>query len=80
MKKKQLNHKGLNLNKSVISSLESTEVKGGRTVSCLADADTNCATFNCGTFDCPTNGCPTNGCPPTSDCPPSISCEPVGIC
>lgn len=82
MKKKNLNHKGLTLNKNVVSSLESGDVKGGRTKSCLADVDTNCATFNCGTIGCPTNGCQTNNACPTNPliCYPSISCEPQGIC
>lgn len=79
MKKKNFKHNGLTLNKRIVSSLESGEVKGGRTLSCLADADTNCGTP--GTFGCPSGGCPpqTANCP-TNGCPPSISCQPVGIC
>lgn len=79
MKKKNFKHNGLNLNKNVISSLGLENVKGGRTLSCFADADTNCGTP--GTLGCPTVGCPPGSinCP-TNGCPPSISCEPVGIC
>ncbi|WP_430409873.1 hypothetical protein [Kordia sp.] len=80
MKKKNLKHNGLTLNKNIISNLESAELQGGRTRSCLADADTNCATVVCGTNACPSAACPTNGCPPTANCQPSISCQPVGIC
>ena len=80
MKKKNFKHNGLSLNKNIVSNLASENVKGGRTVSCLADIDTNCATFNCGSNACPSAACPTNGCPPTANCIPSISCQPVGIC
>jgi hypothetical protein len=80
MKKKNFKHNGLKLNKNVISNLASENVKGGFTASCLADADTNCASDNCGTLGCPTGGCPPTGACPTNGCPPSISCEPVGIC
>ncbi|MFK7748011.1 MAG: hypothetical protein AB8B65_06460 [Kordia sp.] len=80
MKKKNFKHNGLHLNKNVISSLKSDELQGGRTRSCLADIDTNCASANCGTLGCPTNGCPPTGNCPTNGCPPSISCQPVGIC
>ncbi len=81
MKKKNLQHNGLKLNKNLVSNLSSDEVKGGgrRTFSCFADADTNCgaATGTCQTA----LGCPyTNGCAPTELCIPSISCEPEGIC
>lgn len=81
MKKKNLKHNGLKLNKNVVSNLETNSVKGGMTlVSCFADADTNCGfptNNNCGSI----LGCPVTGnCPPTDLCIPSISCEPVGIC
>ncbi|MEM6687768.1 MAG: hypothetical protein AAF617_18470 [Bacteroidota bacterium] len=82
MKKKNFKHKGLNLRKNVVSNLASENVKGGFTASCLADADTNCASVNC-----VSNGCP----PPTGTCPPTqtlgfpcgvrtISCPNAGIC
>ncbi|WP_298418261.1 hypothetical protein [uncultured Kordia sp.] len=81
MKKKNLKHNGLTLNKNIVSNLKSSEVTGGRgTRSCLADIETNCATVNCGSNACPSAACPTNGCPPTANCPLSISCQPVGIC
>ncbi|WP_046743644.1 hypothetical protein [Kordia zhangzhouensis] len=82
MKKRNLKHNGLKLTKNMVSHLNSAAITGGlRTESCLADADTNCATDVCGTnIGCPSAGCPTNGCPPTGNCQPSISCEPVGIC
>ena len=86
MKKKNLKHNGLTLNKNIISSLKSSEINGGGTESCLADIDTACytgacGTNNCGTNNCGTNNCGTNNCPPqTLDCPRSISCQPVGIC
>jgi len=85
MKKKKLTRKGLQLNKNVISSLESGQVMGGATNSCLIFVDTACAkTVGCNfTNTCPqTNGCPTNGCPPQTDidCPFSLSCPVNGIC
>lgn len=85
MKKKQLNHNGLNLNKSVISSLESQNVMGGATNSCFINVDTVCAkTVGCNyTNTCPpTNNCPTNACPPQTDGCPFISqsCPVNGIC
>ncbi|MEM6717868.1 MAG: hypothetical protein AAF611_01000 [Bacteroidota bacterium] len=87
MKKKNLNHKGLTLNKNIISSLESQNVTGGNTNSCLIDVDTNCAqTVGCTfTVNCPpqTNGCPTVQCPPSANCPSqfiSCSCPNLGIC
>jgi hypothetical protein len=88
MKKKNLNHKGLKLNKNVVSSLESRAVTGGATNSCFINVDTACAkTVGCNfTNNCPqTNTCPpTNGCPPqTINCPSlflSCSCPQMGIC
>ncbi len=91
MKKKNLKHNGLNLNKKVVSNLESQNVMGGATNSCLIFVDTACAhTVGCNytntcppTNGCPTNGCPTNGCPPQTnfDCPfISQSCPANGIC
>ncbi|MEM6717866.1 MAG: hypothetical protein AAF611_00990 [Bacteroidota bacterium] len=80
MKKKNFKHSGLRLTKSVVSNLASENVKGGFTASCLADADTNCATVNCGSGNCSLGCGPSNGCPPTNGCPPSISCQPFGIC
>jgi hypothetical protein len=79
MKKKNLNHSGLKLNKDVVSNLTLEDVKGGFTASCLQDANTNCATNNC-TVPCPTGGT----CPPGSNnCPSqfiSCSCPDLGIC
>jgi len=87
MKKKNLKHNGLKLNKKSISSLESQNVIGGATNSCFIFVDTACAnTVGCNyTNTCPpTNGCPpaTNGCPPaTNGCPfISQSCPANGIC
>ncbi|AXG69934.1 hypothetical protein KORDIASMS9_02162 [Kordia sp. SMS9] len=86
MKKKNLKHNGLNLNKNVVSSLESQNVMGGATNSCLIFVNTDCAyTAGCNfTNGCPqTNGCQTNGCPPRTnfDCPfISESCPVNGIC
>lgn len=81
MKKKNLKQNRLTLNKNVISNLESRALNGGTigpgTLSCLVDADTNCATVNCGTNDCGTNDCPP---PPSTACIPSVSCQPIGIC
>jgi hypothetical protein len=81
MKKKQLNHNGLSLNKRVISNLELGTVKGGRTQSCFIFVDTACAhTVGCNhTNDCPpppsdacTNGCDTSvisaSCPQMGNC------------
>jgi len=88
MKKKNLNHKGLQLNKNIISSLESQNVMGGATNSCFIDVDTNCAkTIGCNV----TNTCPSDTCPPSATCPPpptatcpsqfiSCSCPNLGIC
>lgn len=86
MKKRNLNHSGLRLNKNVISTLESQNVMGGATNSCFLYVDTNCAeTVGCNqTNTCPqtNNGCQTNGCPPeTEGCPfISQSCPDNGIC
>ena len=85
MKKKNLKHNGLKLNKHSISSLESQNVMGGATNSCFIFVDTACAnTVGCNfTNTCPpTNGCPTNGCPPPTDGCPFISesCPVNGIC
>lgn len=81
MKKKNLKHNGLTLNKKVVSSLSKEELKGGTrgTLSNFADADTNCGAL---TGTCQTAlGCPYSvDCPPTEICIPSISCEPNGIC
>lgn len=82
MKKKNLKHTRLSLNKNVISNFSTEELKGGtrvRTFSCFADADTNCGAL---TGTCQTAlGCPyTQDCAPTELCIPSISCEPNGIC
>ncbi|MEM6717867.1 MAG: hypothetical protein AAF611_00995 [Bacteroidota bacterium] len=85
MKKKNLNHKGLNLRKNVVSNLDSENAKGGRTLSCLADANTNCATVNCGTANCLPQ---TVNCPPQSQqgCTTALfpcqtaSCPGAGIC
>jgi len=88
MKKKNLKNNGLQLNKNVISNFSSEELKGGlRTQSCIADADTNCATDNCGSGNC-SAGCQSNGCPPSQQpgcltaffpCQ-TISCPGAGIC
>ncbi|WP_298512415.1 hypothetical protein [uncultured Kordia sp.] len=90
MKKKNLNHQGLKLNKHSISSLASENVIGGATNSCFIFVDTACAntvgcnfTENCPPSNgCPSNGCPTNNCPPQTnlDCPFSLSCPVNGIC
>ena len=78
MKKKNLNHKGLKLGKSVISNLASENVKGGFTLSCLVDQDTNCGSPG-SIVPCPSDTCP----PPTDTCPSqffSCSCPGLGIC
>ncbi|MBC8753472.1 hypothetical protein H2O64_02235 [Kordia sp. YSTF-M3] len=86
MKKKNLNHNGLSLNKKVISSLESGVIKGGGTNSCFIDVDTRCAkTVGCNfTNACPTGACPTDTCdcpsPTDNTCILSISCPQNGIC
>lgn len=82
MKKKNLKHRGLSLNKNIVSKLSADNLKGGiriATFSCFADADTNCGAV---TGTCQTAlGCPyTVDCEPTELCIPSISCEPNGIC
>lgn len=75
MKKKQLNHKELRLNKKNVSSLSVEELKGGTrgTLSNFAGADTNCGAL---TGTCQTAlGCPyTIQCPPTEICLPSFPC------
>ncbi|MCH2194520.1 hypothetical protein [Kordia sp.] len=89
MKKKNLSHKGLKLNKHNISSLESQNIMGGATNSCFIFVDTACAnTVGCNyTNTCPptnacTVNCPTNNCPPQTDGCPFISesCPVNGIC
>ncbi|WP_046757268.1 hypothetical protein [Kordia jejudonensis] len=80
MKKKNLTHKELKLNKKVVSSLSVKDLKGGTLgLSNFADADTNCGAL---TGTCQTAlGCPyTNTCPPTELCIRTISCQPNGIC
>ena len=81
MKKKNFKHNGLKLNKKVVSSLSTEDLKGGTrgTFSNFVDADTNCGAL---TGTCQTAlGCPyTQDCAPTVLCIPSISCQPVGIC
>lgn len=70
MKKKNLKHSGLSLNKKVVSSLSTEDLKGGTrtTISInFLDANTNC-------------GAQTGLCLTALNCPYSIACPPTEIC